>query len=95
MEADLMSNICQQVVDAARYLQEVGLSERQLTSLHHRSTETFNSAIRYWSVDREPRPRSLDYAYRLRFIAREHKGTNQSLDILVARALSKWPVSKL
>jgi len=62
-----MKNICEQVVEDARYLEAAGMTQRQLTSLHHRSKETFSSAIYYWS-NREncnPRARSLDYAYRL------------------------------
>jgi hypothetical protein len=90
-----MKNICEQVVEDARYLEAAGMTERQLTSLHHRSKESYNSLIRYWSVETEPRPRSLDYTYRLRFIAREQRATNQPLDVLVARALSKWPVTKI
>jgi len=88
-------NICERVVEALKYLQEAGLSERQLTSLHHRSTETFKSAIRYWSVNRKPRSRSLDYANRLIFIAREHRKSNDALDVFVAQAKSNWPVVKI
>jgi hypothetical protein len=91
-----MGHLYQQVVEAAHYLQAVGMSEDQLTLLHHRSktgwTQTFKSLYYYWSVPRDPRPRTLDFANRVRFIAREHKAKNQSLDTLVERALSKWPV---
>ena len=87
-----MSHICEQVVEAAHYLEAAGMTAHQLTSLHHRSKDSYKSLYRYWSVNREPRPKSLDYAYRLLFVEREHrKSNNQPLDGLIARALSKYP----
>ena len=86
-----MSHICEQVVEAAHYLEAAGMTAHQLTSLHHRSKESYKSLYRYWSVNREPRPKSLDYAYRLLFVEREHRKGNQPLDGLIARALSKYP----
>jgi hypothetical protein len=89
-------NICEQVVEALKYLQAAGMTNGQLLSLHHRSKETFSSAISYWGKkNREPHARSLDYAYRLLFIAREHRETHRPLDVFVAQAKSRWPVIKI
>ncbi len=93
---ELMSHLYEQLVEAAHYLQAAGMSQRQLTSLHHRSKtgwqQTFNSLYSYWSVNRDPRQTTVDFANRVLYIAREHEFTNQSLDALIERALSKWPL---
>ena len=87
------SHACIRVVEAATYLQLVGMSVQQLRAIHHslRKTETFASTIRYFGENKDLGDKNSRYAQRLEFIAAEHRKKVTGFDALVSEALSRWP----
>jgi len=91
-----VSHLCEQLVEASDYFETSGLTEKQLSALHHFSLKgrdiTFQRIRRYFGVNKDLRENNINFASRVTFIAREHKLSSQSLGSLVAQALSKWPL---
>ena len=92
-----MSHICEQLVEDARYLKRAGMSQQQLSALHHFSLkdreETFNSTLRYFGEKKDLGRNNTDYAHRLNFVATKHRRTGRGFNLLIAEALGKWPLS--
>jgi hypothetical protein len=80
------------------YLQEQGLSNNQVDSLHHLSNITLKSHINYFCEDkkgvaeRELRPANSIFSHRVTYVANEHKKGNSNFNQLINSALSKWPI---
>ena len=87
------SHACIRIVEAARYLQSVGMSVQQLRTIHHslRKTETFASTIRYFGENKDLGNKNTRYAQRLEFIATEYQKSRTGFDALVSEALRRWP----
>ena len=90
-------HICEQVINSAKYLEENGFTQKQLSSLHHFSLdgrdETFRSLEKYFSVNKELQDRNTNLANRLMYVADQYKQNNGAFSELIEQALEKWPLS--
>ena len=91
-----MSHLCEQLVEEVRYLQSAGMSQQQLSALHHFSLKgrrvTFRRLESYFSTNRDLRQTNYNFAERLRFVAHEHRHGRKEFSVLVGEALRKWPL---
>lgn len=92
-----MGHVCEELVAAALYLEDVArMSSKQLSRLHHDSLlgrgVTFKMAYRYFSTNKELKPNNVSYAERLKFVASGHRHGNVALDDLIGQALKRWPL---
>jgi hypothetical protein len=88
----------------ATYLQSVGMSEAELSALHHFSLKnrgtfryhgTFNGVRRYFTPGKQLRRNNSRFAERLACVAREHRsGTSKSFATLVHEALARLPLTQ-
>jgi predicted transcriptional regulator len=89
-------HVCEQVVSAAKFLEKSGLTQKQLTSLHHFSLqgkeERLSSLIKYFSVNKNLRDRNIDLANRIIFVANRYRLNNGTFSQLIKQALEKWPL---
>lgn len=89
-------HICEQVVNSAKYLEENGFSQKQLSSLHHFSLdgrdETFNSLEKYFSENKNLHERNTNLANRLIYVADQYKQKKGTFSQLIGQALEKWPL---
>jgi len=89
-------HICDQLVISARYLEAHGLTQPQLTSMHHFSlqggTECFSTTYEYFGSRKNLQTRNRNYANRLIFVATEHQKTKGDFNELILQALDKWPL---
>lgn len=89
-------SICKSLVESAQYLEEDGFTQKQLSSVHHKSLkgheETFKATIKYFSDEPGLRERNHNYARRVIFIAEQYKLRGGSYSQLISEALSKWPL---
>lgn len=87
---------CDTIVEAARFLESNGFTQKQLSSIHHFSLKgrdvTFVEAYRYFGKHKELKDKNLAYANRLEFIASEYRAKAGRFSDLVALALKKWPL---
>lgn len=88
-----MSHLCEQLVEDVRYLRSAGMSEQQLSALHHFSLKgrkvTFRRLESYFSTNRDLRQTNYNFAERLRFVASEHRRGRKEFSTLVGEALRK------
>jgi uracil-DNA glycosylase len=86
----------QKLVAAAKFLESNGMSEEQLSQLHHFSLKgrnvTYAEAYRYFSKAQDLKDRNADYANRLIFIANKYMARAGSLSALFSEALQTWPL---
>ena len=89
-------HICEQVINSAKYLEENGFTQKQLSSLHHFSLdgrdETFNSLEKYFSENKNLHDRNTNLANRLIFVADQYKQKKGTFSQLIEQALEKWPL---
>ena len=87
---------CKRIVEAAKFLEANGFTQKQLSSIHHFSLKgrdvTFTTAYKYFGEGKELKDRNLAYADRLDFIAKEYKAGSGTFSDLIAIALRKWPL---
>lgn len=81
------------LLDAASYLQAVGMPVLLLRELHHspRRNETFTSTLRYFSKKFDLRLNNQLYGARLIDVADGHRQGESSFSVLVGEALRKYP----
>jgi hypothetical protein len=88
--------LCQQLVEAAHFLEANGFTQKQLSSIHHFSLKgrdvTYAAAYRYFSVPKELKIRNQKYANRLSFIADQYRAGAGRFEDLIVAALEKWPL---
>jgi hypothetical protein len=91
-----MSHVCEQLVDAARYLQASGMSQRQLSEMHHFSLKgreiSFSGIYSYFGENKSLKQNNANFAARIIFIANDHRHGRGSFDRLIETALSRWPL---
>ena len=89
-------HLCQQIIEAARFLNANGFTQKQLSSTHHFSLKgrdvTFASTYKYFGVPKELQLRNQQYANRLIFIADQYMARAGRFSDLIAAALQKWPL---
>jgi hypothetical protein len=89
-------HICEQVVNSAKYLEESGFTQKQLSSIHHFSLvgrdETFRRLEKYFSENKNLQKRNTDLANRIIFVADQYKQNKGSFSKLIDQALEKWPL---
>jgi hypothetical protein len=87
---------CKKIVDAAKYLEANGFTQKQLSSIHHFSLKgrdvSFAEAYRYFGQNKELKDRNLAYGERLAFIAERYKAKAGRFSELIVQALGKWPL---
>jgi hypothetical protein len=87
---------CERIVEAAKYLEASGFTQKQLSSIHHFSLKgrdvTFATAYKYFGEHKDVKERNLAYAERLAFIAEQYKAKAGRFSDLIAQALKKWPL---
>jgi hypothetical protein len=93
---EVVMHSCERIVEAAKYLEANGFTQKQLSSIHHFSLKgrdvTFAEAYRYFGVNRELGEKNLAYAERLAFIADQYKAKAGRFSDLIAQTLKKWPL---
>lgn len=89
-----MAHICEQLVDAASYLQRQGMPVELLRKLHHpqKRPEQFAYTLKYFSQNKNLGALNRAYADRVLFVADEHRKGRGSFEKLVAGALRQWPL---
>jgi hypothetical protein len=96
-----MTDRSQQASDDATYLESAGMSEAELSALHHFSVSdrttrfrgTFAGVRRYFTAGKQLRVKNSRFADRLAFVAGAHRsGTNTSFATLVHEALTQLPL---
>ena len=96
LKEEAVAHICKQLVEAAQYLQSVGMTQSQLTQLHHFSSKgrvvRFNETINYFRTNRELGANNTNYAARLIYVANEYRHGGQRINSLIQQALGKWPL---
>jgi hypothetical protein len=82
-----------QLVQAATYLRDHGMSVALLRELHHspRRDETYTSTLRYFSEKTNLLRANLIYGSRLAFVADEHRRSGMPISSLVQEALQRYP----
>jgi hypothetical protein len=82
-----------QLVEAATYLQQAGMSNAALRDMHHspRRDETFSATLRYFSGKANLLRANLIYGSRLAYVADAHRRTNRPFSELVQEALLRYP----
>ena len=90
-------HICEQVVNSAKYLEEKGFTQKQLSSLHHRSLdgrdESFSSLLKYFSINKNLQTKNTNLANRIIFVTEQYKQKKGTFSQLIEKALEKWPLS--
>ena len=77
----------QEIHEALTYLQKHGMTDDQLHKLHHKkSVETFSRALKYWSEDRDLKPKSEEYGKRLQYVMRRYLEGESNFAQLVEEA---------
>jgi hypothetical protein len=91
-----MCNLCEQVIQSARYLESEGISQEQLSQLHHFALNdrqlAFRAIYRYFGTHKQLRSKNVSFAERLKFVADEHKTGKKSINTLIKEALRHWPL---
>ena len=90
-----MGNLNEELVAATHYLEAAGMSEEQLSQLHHywpRKRVTYWQTYDYFGKNLPPRTKNTRYAERLKFVAAQHRLRGESFSVLVQEALAKWPL---
>ena len=91
-----MSHLCEQIVDATGYLQARGLTQGQLSTLHHFWLKgrqiSFSLVYAYFGTSKNLQERNADFAHRLTFVARKHRAGSGQMVTLIEQALSRWPL---
>ena len=91
-----MTHPCKQIVKAAEYLQNAGMTSDQLSRIHHFSakgrTISFGQTISYFGIDKNLRQTNLNFAKRIEFVESEHKRTAGNLNSIVAQAVHRVPL---
>jgi hypothetical protein len=96
VRGELKMHSCKRIVEAAKFLEDNGFTQKQLSSIHHFSLKgrevTFATASKYFGENKELMDKNLAYADRLDFIAKEYKAKAGTFSELIAIALQKWPL---
>ena len=91
-----MSHPCERLVSCVQYLQQAGLSQEQLTRLHHCSlrghSQSFAAVLSYFSSNKDLRQANSLFLLRVEYVTREHKRGGQPLDSLLRDALRLYPL---
>jgi hypothetical protein len=85
-----------QLLQDAKYLEEAGMDERELTALHHFSGKgrvTYAKLRDHFGRIRSPREKNARFAERVRYVVVERKRDRaRSFPSLVSEALKRWPI---
>jgi hypothetical protein len=70
------------------------MSIEQLRAIHHSKhrRESFASTYRYFGENKELKSNNLLFGQRLKYMAEEHRRSRQSIALLVAKAVERWPL---
>jgi len=89
-------HICEQIVNSSKYLESQGMSQDQLSSLHHFYLKgrdiSFNLTNDYFGVNKNLKTRNSNFANRIIFVADQYKQHKGSMSQLIEQALEKWPL---
>ena len=89
-------SIGQRLVASTRYLKEHGLTQPQLTALHHFSAHgkpvTYEAVERFLGSKSKLHAMNVDFARRVEYVASKHRERRCSFHFLVLQALRKWPL---
>ena len=89
-------NICEQLLNSAQHLEEHGLTQKQLSSLHHFSLKgrevSFKELHSYFGVDKELQSRNSNFANRVIYVASKYKQNKGNFSQLIEQALEEWPL---
>ncbi len=93
-------HILPQLISSTKYLEKQGLSQRQLSSMHHFSLNkkevSFKATYKYFGGEKK-RPLQANntlFAKRVIYVAEQHKLKNTCFSQLIDEALIKWPLGK-
>jgi hypothetical protein len=92
-----MPHPCDQITKDARLLERAGMTNRQLSQLHHFAlsgrTVSFTAVARYFGTRKDLREANTAFGRRLRLVASEHARTGKPFDKLVVEALLVVPLT--
>jgi len=90
-------HICEQLLNSTQYLEKHGLTQKQLSSLHHFSLKgrevSFNGLYKYFAINKELQKRNSNFANRVIFVANHYKQNQVNYSHLISQALEKWPLA--
>lgn len=70
-------HICEQIVNSSKYLEAQGLTQNQLSSLHHFSLNgrdtSFSSTNNYFGANKNLQERNTKFGNRIIFVANQYK----------------------
>jgi hypothetical protein len=92
-----MTHICDRLLAASRYLETAGMSEGDLSALHHFSIKkrgvTYAAVRKYFGIRGDLRETNTSFAERVCYVAKQRRlGVTRSFSLLVREALHKWPL---
>jgi hypothetical protein len=92
----LVSRICDQLAKDASYLREKGMTQEQLSALHHFSLKnrgiTYNGLLRHFGNIQHPDPINVRFANRVRFVADAHREGRRDFESVIQEALARYPL---
>jgi len=90
-------HICEHFIESSRYLEKHGFTQKQLTSLHHRSLKggqaRYASVYKYFGGNKELQTQNTHFAKRVIYVATQHKTENGAFTQLISQALDRWPLT--
>ncbi len=91
-----MTHLCERLVTAARYLENNGVSSKQLSLIHHfylnQRMTTYSSIYKYFGINKNLQSRNTAFANRILYIAESYQQGKGNFTRLVHQALEKWPL---
>jgi hypothetical protein len=93
-----MPHPCDQITKDARSLERAGMTNRQLSQLHHFAlsgrTTSFAAVAAYFSVRKDLRSNNTAFGQRPRLVASGHARTGKPFEKLIAEALRAIPLDR-
>jgi hypothetical protein len=91
-----MPHPCEQLIEAAHYLESEGMSSDQLSQLHHFSLRGgkvyFKLVYCYFGTNKNLQQNNSNFAERVTFVASRRKASGQAFKDLIEQALKRWPL---
>ena len=88
-------HICEQIVKSSKYLEDRGMIQKQLSSLHHFSLKgrdiSFSLTNNYFGVNKNLQSRNTNFGNRIIYVSSQYRQNKGSFSQLIKQAVEKWP----
>jgi len=89
-------HICEQIVNSSKYLEAQGMTQKQLSSLHHFYLKgrdiSFALVNDYFGTNKNLQERNTNFGNRISYVANQYKKHNENITQLIQKAHEKWPL---